>query len=327
MKSTKLQKKGLKHHLNSIKNANRYEKKFQLAKVVIDNFFTITKINLPMFDERMIPTAILLLNSEIKEEDKYVRFNKAVTSMYNNTSDFNKISSFIKNKDVRYEDSNIELYNDNESYVVYSSSENDKYNFTNVSQYSYIVRNDKIYMILSMGDLNNNDIEIVVSTNIRNENSCLCPIVRKENINDRKLNGKNWVKHYVFNKCEGYLYFLKLNVNDVLTYKVGITKNSVLKRYKGSSAIIIEQKEICMNMLLASIYEQYIHLSNFNIRDFIKDVDDNFEGKNECYHIDLYDNYIIFDINEVIEVVARHNSIESSILKDILKSQGVEIYE
>ena len=50
-----------------------------------------------------------------------------------------------------------------------------------------------------------------------------------------------------------------------------------------------------MNMLRASIIDQYIHLSNSDRRLFIGDIDDTFEGKNECYRIDLYNKYKDYD--------------------------------
>lgn len=75
---------------------------------------------------------------------------------------------------------------------------------------------------------------------------------------------------------------------------------------------MIESNFIEMNMLRASIIEQFIHLSNSERRLFIGDIDDTFDGKNECYHIDLYNKYKDIDINSCLDIICEYKDYDKT---------------
>ena len=74
-------------------------------------------------------------------------------------------------------------------------------------------------------------------------------------------------------------------------------------------------------MLKASIIEQYIHIQNSERRLYVSNVDDAFEGKNECYHINLKEFYNKIDIDECLTKVCEFKGYDLNILKYALQSQ------
>ena len=148
----------------------------------------------------------------------------------------------------------------------------------------------------------------------------MIPLVPKQNIDTPILNGKDWVKTYALKKEIGYLYFIKAKLKNQLFYKVGISKSK--DRFKYKNIEILDSKFIEMNMLKASILEQYIHLINSERRLFVSNIDNKFEGKNECYHIDLYNFYTEINFDECLEVVSKNKNYDLNLLKNCLLSQN-----
>lgn len=104
------------------------------------------------------------------------------------------------------------------------------------------------------------------------------------------IRGKDWVKHYIFNDTNliGTLYFIKLDINNKIVYKVGITKHNIEKRFKGLNKNIklLNIIEIKRPILECVIIEKYIHDTNKELREY--NIEYDFEGKTECYFNDMY---------------------------------------
>lgn len=116
-----------------------------------------------------------------------------------------------------------------------------------------------------------------------------------EQIQNNTIRGNDWVKHYMFTdtKIKGYLYFIKLNIDGIITYKVGITKN-IDKRYtKKEMENFISYDYFEMYMLEAAVLERYIHLNNHSIKDnsFIGK-ESTFTNVTELYHQNILESYI-----------------------------------
>jgi hypothetical protein len=305
---------------------SHYKKnKLKVSKLIVKEFFKEYELKY-MLEERIIHTASIILNLP-RDILPSILFNKVLTSILNTTENYNKIQEFFKTHEIADNLDEIYIKNkiNNKTYIVKTDGCN-KTKLKNIDEYVFINKNDNIYLLLSLNHTNLNDIDVYIKNNIHNTSSVTCPLVLLKDLNDRILNGKNWVKHYTFDNKEGYLYFLKIKLDDKITYKVGITSIDLQSRYNKKYEIL-ESKAIKMNMLLASIYEQYIHISNYNIRNYVKHFNHEFDGKHECYHKDLYDVYLSYDINKVIEIISNYNKIKPSIMFDILKSQGVIINE
>ena len=79
-----------------------------------------------------------------------------------------------------------------------------------------------------------------------------------------------------------------------------------------------------MDMLSAAIMEQYIHIMNCERRLYINDIDSSFEGKNECYHINLYTKYIDLRVEECLETVCSKKGYDKDTLLYVINNQKLK---
>lgn len=130
-------------------------------------------------------------------------------------------------------------------------------------------------------------------------------------IQNKTVKGKDWIKHYLFNdtKLKGYLYFIQLEINDKITYKVGITKDINTRYNKKEMETFKSYEYFEMYMLEAAIIERYLHLNNHHIKDnsFIK-IESKFNNTTELYHYNLLNIYL--NNKNILQEAVNHLNIE-----------------
>jgi len=143
------------------------------------------------------------------------------------------------------------------------------------------------------------------------------PLIRNNiKINTSHKNGKDWIKHYFFNPKEGYLYFLKIKIGNIITNKIGISLD-FSKRFN-EEVEILESKIIKMNMLEAAILERAYHIILKGYRHYFSE---EFAGKHECYRVDV--NNINISINDAIKIInfEKDFNIPKNILIEVIEYQ------
>ncbi len=186
----------------------------------------------------------------------------------------------------------------------------------------WIYENNNLYLVLPKRHTIDNDLGVIIEQNIYKDKSVKIPLIKSQYKNTPTLNGKDWVKHYILNNEVGYLYFIKGSIKNITFYKVGITKTT--DRFKYKNIKILEKNFIKMDMLSAAIIEQYIHIMNCERRLFINDVDSTFEGKNECYHINLYNKYVDLSVEECLETVCNNKGYDKDTLLYVINNQKIK---
>ncbi len=144
------------------------------------------------------------------------------------------------------------------------------------------------------------------------------PMIKDDNYNF--INGLKWIKHYIFEPKIGYLYFVKLRYNNILTFKIGITTkytNMFNNNYE-----IVQSNFKKMNMLEASIIEYAYHKKYKQYRQFFSE---KFSGYTECYRIPIKDTLTFEDAKNIINI-QKTLKISEDVLDQILKNQK-EIYD
>ena len=312
---TNLSSREQKKYFNSLTG----KEKLQTASELVSKFINTEKFTQQINAEtpNVIRAATYILERQSKGKNSFrnlaISFNTVMTLINNNYKDYLEFSKLFKNK-IKDENGQLVLGD----YIIKTVKE-EKLFSQDPNDLFWIFENNQLYLVLSKEHSMNNDLEEVIHLNKFNNSSVKVPLVRKQNTNAPLLNGKDWVKTYTLKKETGYLYYIKGRIKDQIFYKVGISKSK--ERFKYKNIEMIESNFIEMNMLRASIIEQFIHLSNSERRLFIGDIDDTFEGKNECYHIDLYNKYKDIDINSCLDIICKYKDYDKNILLYALKIQ------
>lgn len=295
------------------------KEKSEIAIDIVSKFINTEKYTQDINQDtyNIIRAANYILERQSKGKNSFrnlaISFNTVMTLINNNYKDYLEFSKLFKNK-IKDESGQLILGD----YII-KTVEGEKLFSQDPNDLFWIFENNQLYLVLSKEHSINNDLEEVIHVNKFNNSSVKVPLVRKQNIKAPLLNGKDWVKSYTLKKETGYLYYIKGRIKDQIFYKVGISKSK--ERFKYKNVEMIESNFIEMNMLRASIIEQYIHLSNSDRRLFIGDIDDTFECKNECYHIDLYNKYKDVNINTCLDIICEYKDYDKNILLYALKIQ------
>lgn len=264
-------------------------------------------LNIP----HLIQSAEYILDRESKRKISKTElaktFNNVLTKINNNAGDLNKISKLWKHL-IHDEDGIIKI---GDFYI--KSIKSDQLFSNNPQDFFWLYENNQIYLVLPMDETADNDLSVVISDNLYGNQSVKVPLIFKDDINTAVLNGKDWVKSYILSEDIGYIYFIKAKIKEQIFYKVGISKNK--DRFKYKNVEILDSNFIEMKMLKAALIEQYIHIINTDRRLFLSNIDNTFEGKNECYHVDLMDFYKRIDIEECVKVVCAYKNYNINTLR------------
>ena len=295
------------------------KEKLEMAIEVVSSFINTNSFTQEINSStlNLVRAATYILERQSKGKNSYrnlaISFNVVMTLINNNYKDYMVFSKLFKHK-IKYTSSELcigeYIIKTSDSEELFSHDPNDLF---------WIYENNQLYLVLSKQHSANNDLDTIITSNKFNFPSVKLPLVHKNNISTPILNGKDWVKTYTLKKEIGYLYFIKAKIKNQNFYKVGISKSK--ERFKYKNIEIIESNFIEMTMLRASIIEQYIHLSNSDRRLYIGDIDNTFEGKNECYHIDLYKTYSDININKCLDKICEYKDYDKNILLYALNSQ------
>ncbi len=312
---TNLSSREQKRYFNTLTS----KEKVEAAISIVSKFINTEKFTQQISAEtpNVIRAATYILERQSKGKNSFrnlaISFNTVMTLINNNYKDYLEFSKLFKNK---IKDDNGQLILGD---FIIKTVPGEKLFSQDPNDLFWIFENNQLYLVLSKEHSINNDLEEVIQLNKFNNSSVKVPLIRKQDLNTPLLNGKDWVKTYTLKKEIGYLYYIKGKIKDQIFYKVGISKNK--ERFKYKNIDILESNFIEMTMLRASIIEQYIHLSNSERRLFIGNIDSTFEGKNECYHIDLYNKYKNIDINNCLDTICKHKDYDKTILTYALHIQ------
>lgn len=288
--------------------------KTSLAIVIVNEFLNTVRftkeINENTYNLKMAAEFILL--NEMKNGCMIKAYNKVCTMVYNSFHDYEKIKSDLLSNPII----------DNKYIGEYFIHGNyDSLLSTNPGDFFLIYNSNNFYIVLDAEHVaDNSDVGDIIKNNIFNNSSVIVPLSKKCYELTKTLNGKDWVKEYALKNNTGYLYFIKFLKNNKQFHKVGISKSK--DRFKNEHIIILEQHFIEMDMFSAAVKEQYIHIVNTNKRVFSDDLDD-FGGKNECYHVDLYNKYKKLDLNECLDTVSTFSGYDTIMLKYIVEMKGL----
>lgn len=259
----------------------------------------------------LIQSADYILDRESKRKISKIElaktFNNVLTKINNNARDLDKISKLWKHK-IHEENGLIKI---GDFYI--KSIKSDQLFSNNSQDFFWLYENNQIYLVLPRDETADNDLSVVIQDNLYGNQSVKVPLVFKDDMNTAVLNGKDWVKSYILSEDIGYIYFIKAKIKEQIFYKVGISKNR--DRFKYKNIEILESNFIEMKMLKAALIEQYIHIINTNRRLFLSNIDSTFEGKNECYHVDLMEFYKHMDIEECLKVVCSYKNYNINTLR------------
>ena len=312
---TNLSSREQKRYFNAITG----KEKVEAAVIIVSKFINAEKYTQEINKDTLniIRAANYILERQAKGKNSFrnlaISFNNVMTLINNNYKDYLEFSKLFKNK-IKDENGQLILGD----YII-KTVKGEKLFTKDPNELFWIFENNQLYLVLSKEHCANNDLEEVIQLNKFNSSSVKVPLIRKQDLNTPLLSGKDWVKTYTLKKEIGYLYYIKGKIKNQIFYKVGISKNK--ERFKYKNIDILESNFIEMTMLRASIIEQYIHLSNSERRLFIGNIDSAFEGKNECYHIDLYDKYKNIDINKCLGIICKHKDYDKNILTYALQIQ------
>ena len=293
-------------------------KKLESALYIVDMFLN-TKIYTKKLDIKtphLIHSAEYILDRESKNFTSSLELSKTfnyVLTVTNNSScnmeHIRKLYNFKMIRDKEYIKIGDYCVKFRESDTLFSDNPRD---------FFWLHENNQMYMVIPQNETTDNCLSVVLNKNIFNTKSVKIPLIHKNDINTAVLNGKDWVKHYILSDDEGYLYFIKARIKNQIFFKVGISKH--LDRFKYKDVEIIDSKFIKMKMLQAALIEQYIHLSNSNRRLYMSSVDNSFEGKNECYHIDLIEFFNSINMKNCINTVCEYKNYNKDVLQYSIKN-------
>lgn len=143
----------------------------------------------------------------------------------------------------------------------------------------------------------------------------------RDSMSTHKNSGRDWFKYYMFQEpIQGLLYFLELNIDGDILYKVGITKNTINERFNNlpDSVKIIKASQYRMQMVEASLLESYIHHKNHHTREFSKEI---FSGMTECYFNNPHNMYLNLDFDDFYIYCEQKYGLCMGEIKDIITNK------
>jgi hypothetical protein len=190
-----------------------------------------------------------------------------------------------------------------------------------------VVRNGILYSVSTDSELDSSNISIENPV-LKERKMHLNKVSLIEDLKRQKVNGKDWIKYYLFNPEEhGMLYNVNMKYKNKYFNKIGITKKDVKGRYQAltEEVEIISYKEYPMTMLESALIEYYIHHSNFKYREHLPK--GSFNGSSECYYIDGLEDYNKDELlKEAILYLDKSGyPISSSIMNEILKERNINV--
>ena len=298
-----------------------YKDKLEMSYYYLSSFLNSNN-NLSNFpNNQVIKAATLVLELHIKNQvESEISYNRVLCRLLNNDEDYSKINKLF-HKNIKVLQNKDTLYFDN-GHIIGNNLENlIEGRLNRADEFAYIIK-DGYFCVIVDEKTNLPKIDGFNIFNAYNRKSIAIPLNKIKNLNNKLLNGKDWIKHYIFHpeeNVEGSLYFLKMKHKNLIFYKVGITKHNVDKRFTGLKDVdILEKFEVRMNMLEASIIERYIHNINFKYRTHLENK--TFAGQNECYYNDLRCLYNEDILNKAISYLdVEGYPISSKIMKQIIE--------
>ena len=195
------------------------------------------------------------------------------------------------------------------------------------SDYAWKYYEGKVLLIVDKLDISKGAIGSFVIDNGFGGKSVLTNITPKIVIDRKTALGSDWIKHYLYNPhSNGILYFVKLQFKDTITYKVGITKHSVEKRFKelaNKDISLLSQTIVNRHMLECSIIEKYLIESNKESLDILPE-EMKFAGATECFCDDMYHKYTDNVLEDALDYLEK---IKYPISRNMLNLAIKELYE
>lgn len=326
-----------------IKDVSKTEPKHKLNKMkdFIELYMSLTSKQLEGIEPYIITRTFSVLVNYIKSNPSHddnihiraVAYNKALTSLLNNNNEYDALNNIINDLEVKEDiGGNLHFWNNKDLYgsflekISTSSTAYINSSFTKGEHFAWKYMNGKPHIILSANQTCRQSLNDFSFQNPLGYESIMLNISPTDIEKNITSKGCDWIKHYVFKPTKtGNLYFLTLTHNEVVTYKVGITKHSVEKRFKALPKDIAINNEIVYNrpMLECAIIEKYLLETNRITSDMLPD-SMAFEGSSECFATDLHPQYDDTVLDRAIEYLG---TISYPLSKDMLNLAIKEINE